>query len=81
VTLLPVHILAGGLGLVSGYVALSAAKGGTLHRKSGMLFVWAMLTLSVTGMLISALNGVAPAINIPIALLTVRVSAPAAALL
>lgn len=69
-TLLPVHILAGGLGLVSGYVALSAAKGGTLHRKSGMFFVWAMLTLSVTGMLISAFNGVAPAINIPAALLT-----------
>ena len=69
-TLLPIHILAGGIGLISGYVALSAAKGGTLHRKSGMLFVCAMLTLSVTGMLISALGGVAPAINIPSALLT-----------
>jgi hypothetical protein len=28
------------MGLTSGYVALSAAKGGTLHRKSGMLFVF-----------------------------------------
>jgi hypothetical protein len=65
-----VHIVAGGLGLLSGYVALYAAKGATLHRKSGILFVWMMLTLSVTGMLISAVEGVAPAINIPSALLT-----------
>jgi hypothetical protein len=33
--LLPVHIVAAGLGLVAGAVALSAAKGGRLHRKSG----------------------------------------------
>jgi uncharacterized membrane protein len=68
--ILLVHIVAGGLGLVSGYIALSAAKGATLHRKAGMLFVYVMLTLSVTGMLISAVEGVAPAINIPTALLT-----------
>jgi uncharacterized membrane protein len=67
--ILLLHILAGGLGLLSGYVALSAAKGAPLHRKSGMLFVCVMLTLSVTGMLISAVEGVAPAINIPSALL------------
>jgi uncharacterized membrane protein len=64
------HILAGGLGLLSGYVALYAAKGAPLHRKSGMLFVCVMLVLSVTGMLISAVEGVAPAINIPASLLT-----------
>jgi uncharacterized membrane protein len=64
------HIVAGALGLLSGYVALYAVKGAPLHRKSGMLFVCAMLTLSVTGMLISAVEGVAPAINVPSALLT-----------
>lgn len=69
-TILLVHILAGGLGLLSGYVAISAAKGGTLHRKSGMLFVYVMLLMSVTAMLISAVEGVAPEINIPSALLT-----------
>ena len=68
--ILVVHVIAGGLGLVSGYVALSASKGATLHRKSGMLFVCAMLTLSTTGTLISAGRNVAPAINIPSALLT-----------
>ena len=30
--LLPIHIVAAALGLVSGAVALSAAKGGRLHR-------------------------------------------------
>jgi uncharacterized membrane protein len=68
--ILLVHIVAGGLGLLSGYVALSAGKGATLHRKSGILFVYVMLTMSVTGMLISAVEGVAPAINVPSALLT-----------
>ncbi len=65
-----VHVLGGGLGLVSGYLAIYATKGATLHRKTGTLFVWAMLTMAVTGLLISAVEGVAPAINVPSALLT-----------
>ncbi|MEX2284853.1 MAG: hypothetical protein WEE89_20365 [Gemmatimonadota bacterium] len=65
-----VHILAGTLGLVFGYVALSAAKGATLHRRAGIMFVYAMLTMSVFGGTIAAVRGVAPAINIPAALLT-----------
>ena len=65
-----VHVLAGALGLLSGYVALAVAKGAPLHRKSGMLFVYVMVTMSMTGLLISAVNGVAPVINIPTALLT-----------
>lgn len=67
---LPIHILAGGLGLRSGYVALYASKGAPLHRKVGMFFVWVMLTMSITGLLISAVGGVAPAINVPLAWLT-----------
>jgi hypothetical protein len=65
-----VHILAGGLGLVLGAIALSATKGGTLHRKSGILFVYAMLAMSMTGMTMATLRGIAPAVNIPAALLT-----------
>ena len=56
-TLLPIHILAGVLALVFGYVALFAAKGATLHRKSGLLFVFAMVTLSLTGALVAFLTG------------------------
>lgn len=68
--ILPIHVLAGGLGLLSGYLALYATKGAPLHRKIGMFFVCVMLTMSITGLLISAVGGVAPAINVPLALLT-----------
>lgn len=65
-----VHIVAGALGLLAGYVALYSAKGAALHRKSGILFVYAMLTVCVAGTAIAALRNVAPALNIPAALLT-----------
>lgn len=68
---LPVHILSGGLGLLSGYAALYATKGTPSHGRSGMLFVSAMLTMAVTALLISVTEGAAPAINAPSALLTV----------
>jgi uncharacterized membrane protein len=69
-TILLVHVLAGGLGLLLGYVALAASKGTPLHRKNGLLFVYVMTTMSVTGMIVSGVGGVAPAINIPAAALT-----------
>jgi hypothetical protein len=65
-----VHIVAGSLGLLSGYIALYAAKGAALHRRSGMVFVYAMLTMAVFGTTIAAVRNVAPAINIPAGLLT-----------
>ena len=54
--ILPVHILAGTLALLFGYVALAATKGATLHRKSGLLFVAAMVTMALTGALVAALS-------------------------
>lgn len=65
-----VHILAGSLGIISGFIALYATKGLRLHRRVGMVFVCAMLTTSVFGVTIAAVRGVAPAVNIPAALLT-----------
>lgn len=53
-----VHIIAGGLGLLTGAVALAATKGAKLHRKSGTLFVYVMLTMSLTGAGVAALTGV-----------------------
>ena len=41
--LLPIHVAAGGLAIVLGAVALLVKKGGTIHRRSGLLFVYAML--------------------------------------
>lgn len=69
-TLLPVHILAGLTGIASGFVALYAVKGATLHRKSGLVFVYAMVTMALMGALLAGLRGKAPASNVPMGLLT-----------
>jgi uncharacterized membrane protein len=68
--ILPVHILAGGLALMFGYVALYATKGATLHRKSGMLFVYAMITLSLSGALMEVLKSWSSSVNVVAGLLT-----------
>jgi uncharacterized membrane protein len=68
--ILPAHILAGGLALVFGYVALYATKGATLHRKSGVLFVYAMVTMSLSGALMDALKTSRISINVIAGLLT-----------
>lgn len=52
--LLPLHILAGLLALTSGAVAMTATKGGKLHRKSGMIFVIAMLVMTSSAVLMAA---------------------------
>ena len=78
--LLPVHIIAGALGIVSGAVALYAVKGATLHRKSGRVFVYSMLVLSGSGAVIAAwgsnwatvLQGVLTFYLVTTGLLTVR---------
>jgi hypothetical protein len=51
--LLPIHIAAGGLAIVLGGVALLASKGGTLHRRSGLLFVNAMLVMGATASILA----------------------------
>src|SRR5262252_4385298 len=55
--LLPVHIVAGGLAIVLGGVALVASKGLFLHRKAGLLFVYAMLTMGISASILAALGG------------------------
>ncbi|HSL46257.1 MAG TPA: hypothetical protein VK897_22675 [Anaerolineales bacterium] len=49
------HIVGGLLALTSGAVALAAPKGNRLHRKSGMVFVYAMLVMSASGAAMAAL--------------------------
>ena len=49
------HITAGLLALVFGAMALYAAKGSTLHRKSGMAFVVAMLVMTSSAVVMAAL--------------------------
>ncbi|MEP6729620.1 MAG: hypothetical protein ABJE10_03225 [bacterium] len=69
-TLLAVHIMAGSLGIILGFVALYALKGATLHRRSGMLFVYAMLVMTIVGATMAAVFDKAPELNVPAALLT-----------
>lgn len=55
--LLPIHVAAGGLALVLGAVALSVKKGGTIHRRSGLLFVYAMLVMGISASLLGNVGG------------------------
>ncbi|HSU66896.1 MAG TPA: DUF2306 domain-containing protein [Tepidisphaeraceae bacterium] len=51
--LLPIHVAAGGLAIILGALALSAKKGGTLHRRTGILFVYAMLTMGISASILA----------------------------
>jgi uncharacterized membrane protein len=68
-TLIPIHVIAGVIAMVSGFVALYAFKGARLHRKSGTLFVYAMLAMSLSGVVI-AVGRPGAAMNIPAGLVT-----------
>jgi uncharacterized membrane protein len=79
--LLPIHIVAGGLAIILGAAALLAPKGGTLHRRSGLLFVYAMLTMGLSGSVLAlrqsltnanVLGGLMSAYFVVTALTTVR---------
>ncbi|HEX8271811.1 MAG TPA: hypothetical protein VF615_04100 [Longimicrobiaceae bacterium] len=67
--LLPIHVVAGGLAIVLGAVALLANKGGTLHRRSGRLFVWAMLVMGASAAILGLRDGPADG-NVVAAVLT-----------
>jgi hypothetical protein len=57
--LLPIHVAAGGLAIVLGAIALSVKKGGTIHRRSGLLFVYAMLTMAGSASIMGLRKGIA----------------------
>src|SRR4051812_42634241 len=67
--LLPIHIAAGGLAIVLGAVALFAKKGGTIHRRSGLMFVYAMLVMGTSASMLALRNGLSDG-NVMAALLT-----------
>ncbi len=51
-----IHVLGGLSALLAGAVALYALKGGRLHRRSGMVFVYAMLVMASTGVVMSIVH-------------------------
>src|ERR1043165_9939629 len=54
--LLSIHIFAGGLAIILGAVALTVKKGGNLHRRSGLLFVYAMLIMGISASILAFLK-------------------------
>jgi hypothetical protein len=56
-TTLMVHIAAGAVGIVSGFVSLYAAKGARLHRRAGVLFTGSMVIMGVLGAGMAAFRG------------------------
>lgn len=55
--LLPIHIASGGLAVVLGAVALTVKKGGTIHRRIGLLFVYTMLVMGVSAAILGIRSG------------------------
>lgn len=51
------HLGTGLIALVAGAIALSVAKGGRLHKKSGMIFTIAMIATGVLAAVIAAYEG------------------------
>ena len=59
------HILGGLLAIAAGHAALFARKGGPVHRRAGMLFVYSMLAMGVG----AAVVGLALVPQLPLGLL------------
>jgi len=75
--LLPIHVAAGALAMVLGLMALLAKKGGTIHRRSGLLFVYAMAVLGISASILgNVLGGLMTIYFVGTALTTVRPVSP-----
>jgi uncharacterized membrane protein len=56
VSLLPIHIIAGSIAIIAGFISVFSVKGLKLHRKSGMVFVYSMVVLALTGAVIATVR-------------------------
>ena len=65
------HIAGASVALAAGFVAIAAPKGASWHRKSGMLFVYAMLMMAILAVVMSAIQGGRLTGNIPPGLLAI----------
>lgn len=63
--ILLVHIAGASIALAAGFVAIAAPKGAAWHRKSGMVFVYGMLTMAILAVFMSAVRGGELLGNIP----------------
>lgn len=51
------HVATGMIALVAGFIAVAVRKGGTWHRRSGIVFVWAMIATGITAAGIALYEG------------------------
>ncbi|HEU4881728.1 MAG TPA: hypothetical protein VFT45_05770 [Longimicrobium sp.] len=51
------HVATGMIALVAGFIAIVARKGGTWHRRSGIVFVYAMLATGMAAMAVALFEG------------------------
>jgi uncharacterized membrane protein len=87
--ILVIHVAAGGLAMVLGAVALLVRKGGSVHRRGGLLFVYAMLVMGSTAAILgvrtgatgNVFAGLMTAYFVLTALATVRAESPGTRLL
>ena len=54
--ILVLHVSGGSLAILAGYVAICVAKGASLHRRSGTVFVYAMALMGLSGLLVALLR-------------------------
>jgi len=75
--LLPIHVAAGALAIILGAVALLVKKGGPIHRRGGLLFVYAMLVMGISASMLGNLfGGLMTVYFVVTALTTVRAVSP-----
>ena len=74
--LVPVHVLAGAIAILTGYVALFAMKGARVHRRAGVIFAGSMMVMSLSGA-VMAVGHPGAAVNIPAGLVTAYLVATA----
>jgi uncharacterized membrane protein len=54
--LLPIHIIAGSIAIIAGFISVFSVKGLNLHRKTGTIFVYSMVVLALTAAAIATLR-------------------------
>jgi hypothetical protein len=55
--ILAFHVAMGVIGLATGTVAIVAQKGGAWHRRSGLVFVWSMVAMALSAVVVALYEG------------------------
>lgn len=66
---LAAHIIAGSIGLITGFIALFVIKGATVHRRAGIAFVYSMLAMAAAGGTMAVVKNIGVKVNVPSAVL------------